>query len=126
MLAFITRAPRTTIHPKTTSQNTTTQTTSNTTVRIYLPSPPPIHLPTHPRTGTATITLSIANHNIPYDTAMAHSDPFRTQCYNGTGYSLYTVEQNSRCLPDTAASRPAYQWGFSAMLTSVVLIVHAV
>ncbi|KAK0645085.1 hypothetical protein DIS24_g8255 [Lasiodiplodia hormozganensis] len=75
---------------------------------------------------TATITLSIANHNIPYDTAMAHSDPFRTQCYNGTGYSLYTVEQNSRCLPDTAASRPAYQWGFSAMLTSVVLIVHAV
>lgn len=108
----------------------TTQTISNSTVRTHLPSPrptsarPPTDTTNH--TGTATITVPIANHNIPYDTAMAHSDPTRTQCYNGTGYASYTVDQNTRCLPDTAASRPAYQWGFSAMLTSIVLIVHAV
>ncbi|KKY18311.1 hypothetical protein UCDDS831_g06103 [Diplodia seriata] len=49
-------------------------------------------------------------------------------CFNNTPYDDDTLFSNRRCLPKTTqrGSRAGYQWGFSAMLTSTVLIVHAV
>ncbi|KAL0259374.1 hypothetical protein SLS55_005110 [Diplodia seriata] len=49
-------------------------------------------------------------------------------CFNNTAYDDDTLASNSRCLPKTTqrGSRAGYQWGFSAMLTSAVLILHAV
>ncbi|KAL1650853.1 hypothetical protein SLS58_000972 [Diplodia intermedia] len=49
-------------------------------------------------------------------------------CFNNKPYDADILVSNSRCLPKAThrGGRAGYQWGFSAMLTSTVLILHAV
>ncbi|KKY26418.1 hypothetical protein UCDDS831_g01493 [Diplodia seriata] len=102
----------------------------------------------------APITLTLTNTTLPYATALAHLVPDSSYCYNGHGYDATAVRLAGRCLPDTGGGGGGgdgdgdgadgdgadggagssngnggngggtYQWGFSAMLTSVVLVVH--
>ncbi|GME39415.1 uncharacterized protein LTHEOB_12960 [Neofusicoccum parvum] len=72
-----------------------------------------------------TVFLTIAGHNYTVDVAMNSTRPSYNECYNGTGYPNADILANGRCLPDADGGGASYQWGFSAMLTSVVLIVHA-
>lgn len=101
------------------------QTPQHTTVRpLLLPLSP--RAPTDPRAGADPVNLVIDGTNVSTALTMSLGSG-RTDigyCYNGTGYPDAVVDGNSRCLP--ATDGPAlYRWGFSAMLTSVVLVVHA-
>lgn len=75
--------------------------------------------------GNDTVSITIASHNFTFATAMSHTNSIytSTRCYNNTGYDGALLQQNARCLPDGDS---AYQWGFSSLLTSIVLVVHAV
>ncbi|OJD29042.1 uncharacterized protein BKCO1_960007 [Diplodia corticola] len=87
-----------------------------------------LYNPTHtPYNCTGPLTLTIANKtSIPFATALAHTAPSLGYCYNDHGFDSALVAASGRCLPDTSSSSSAsYQWGFSAMLASAVLVVHA-
>jgi hypothetical protein len=43
-------------------------------------------------------------------------------CHDNIGHDSMYLNGRSRCLPDTA--HPAYQWGFSTMMTAVVVIMQ--
>ncbi|KAF2141552.1 uncharacterized protein K452DRAFT_308654 [Aplosporella prunicola CBS 121167] len=71
-----------------------------------------------------TITVPINNYTFPIDIIDRYPNT-EAVCYSGNGYSDKDVKENERCLPDSE-KHAAYRWGFSAKLTSLVLILHAV
>ncbi|KAL0260033.1 hypothetical protein SLS55_005778 [Diplodia seriata] len=48
-----------------------------------------------------------------------------TYCYGGRAYDDTTINANTECLPEVGAAgnSSSYRWGFSSMLSSIVLIV---
>ncbi|KAF2181873.1 hypothetical protein K469DRAFT_258610 [Zopfia rhizophila CBS 207.26] len=68
--------------------------------------------------GNATFNITISGHDYNVDT-LNYTKGF---CNNNKGYTYLELTGRSRCLPDTA--NPSYKWGFSTMLSGVVIIVN--
>lgn len=84
--------------------------------------------------GTGNAPFNITINNIILDgwsavSALSNDDAFpaRESCYNGKAYDNNDLFKTVQCLPASGKSGdPWYEWGFSTVLTSLILICHCI
>lgn len=69
---------------------------------------------------SCSANFTIAIDNKVY--TLSYLNATKGYCYNNTGYPYAYVQENSICMPDT--NHPTYEWGFSTMLSAVVVILQ--
>ncbi|KAF2147053.1 uncharacterized protein K452DRAFT_303955 [Aplosporella prunicola CBS 121167] len=72
----------------------------------------------------ATLNMTVAGKTLAWKDGRHHIGDHAGWCYDGKPYGDRYMYEKTQCMPDTKGAR--YHWGFSATLTSVVVIVHAV
>ncbi|KAF2143148.1 uncharacterized protein K452DRAFT_346889 [Aplosporella prunicola CBS 121167] len=77
-----------------------------------------------------TVYVPVGGGNFTFAEIFPHLTGYTYQdatpyCYDGVLYNYSQVHDNTRCLPNTDKNA-SYRWGFSTLLSSIILILHGV